>query len=83
MGSNKKLQQPKKNIPEGKYSLTKREKEIALLMADELSYKMISAKLKISVRTVETHARNIHNKIGKHNIAGVINHVNESRKKLN
>lgn len=61
--------------------LTKREQEIAELIAKELSYKMISVKLKITVRTVHTHARNIHNKIGKHNVAGVINHINESRKK--
>jgi DNA-binding NarL/FixJ family response regulator len=64
-----------------KHSLTKREQEIAALIAKELNYKMISTKLKISVRTVETHVHNIHNKTGAHNVAGVINHINANKNK--
>jgi ATP/maltotriose-dependent transcriptional regulator MalT len=61
--------------------LTNREQEVAELIAQEFSYKMISERLKVSIRTVHTHARNMHNKIGKHNVAGVINHINKNKKK--
>jgi len=78
MAAKKKIKNRNQSV---KQLLTKREQEIAELIAKELSYKMISVKLKIALSTVHTHARNIHNKIGKHNVAGVINHLNESRKK--
>jgi DNA-binding NarL/FixJ family response regulator len=76
----RKSQKRQPAVPHVNFTLTKREQEIAALIAEELSYKMISARLKISVRTVETHARNIHNKTGKHNVAGVINHLHKSKK---
>jgi DNA-binding NarL/FixJ family response regulator len=44
--------------------LGKREAEVALLVADGLSNKEVGARLFISERTVESHVRNILNKLG-------------------
>ncbi len=43
--------------------LTKREKEVALLLKDAYSYKSISQKLIITPRTVQAHAHNIYEKL--------------------
>lgn len=45
-----------------KYNLTKREAEIALLLADGLTYKKIAEKLFISQGTVSTHVMHIYEK---------------------
>lgn len=47
-----------------KYKLTKRESEIALLLADGLTYKKIAEKLFISPGTVSTHVMHIYEKTG-------------------
>ncbi len=52
--------------------LTGREKEILNLIANEYSTKDISNKLVISIRTVETHRRNIMKKLGVKNTAGMM-----------
>lgn len=42
--------------------LTSREKDVALLVIDKLSYPQISEKLDISLRTVKAHTKNIYEK---------------------
>lgn len=48
------------------FNLTKRETEITLLLIDGLSYKEIAAKTFISMATLNTHIRNIYEKLGMH-----------------
>lgn len=52
--------------------LTKREKEILKLIADEHTNQQIADKLFISLRTVETHRLNLTQKLGVKNAAGLI-----------
>ncbi len=52
--------------------LTKREKEIVQLLAQELTNDQIAERLHISFRTVETHRKNIMQKTKANNLAGLI-----------
>ena len=52
--------------------LTEREIEIVRLIAEEYSNREIAEKLYISIGTVETHRRNIFQKMGAKNMAGLI-----------
>lgn len=52
--------------------LTEREVEIVRLIAEGLSNKEIGDKLFISHRTVDTHRTNLMQKLGVHNIAGLV-----------
>ncbi|WP_258105282.1 response regulator [Marinoscillum sp. MHG1-6] len=52
--------------------LTDREKEILVMIANEHSNKEIADKLYISVRTVESHKRNLLEKTGCKNVAGLV-----------
>lgn len=52
--------------------LTKREKEILVLIAEELSNQEIADKLFISLRTAENHRFNITRKLGAKNTAGLV-----------
>jgi DNA-binding NarL/FixJ family response regulator len=61
----------KKSEPE--IILTPREVEIVKLLADEHTNDQIAEKLFISFRTVETHRKNIMQKTGAKNLAGLIN----------
>ncbi len=45
------------------YGITKREKEIILLIEKGLTYKEISSELFISEKTVQKHCENIFNKV--------------------
>ena len=54
---------------------TKREREILKLIAQGLPNKGIAAKMKISVRTVETHRANLSNKLGIKNTAGLVRYA--------
>ena len=53
-------------------SLTHREKEIAVLICKEFSYKEIAEKLTLSLRTVESHKTNILEKIGANKVTGLV-----------
>lgn len=57
--------------------LTDREKEVIRLIAQELSNPEIAEKLFISVRTVDTHRRNIMEKIQAKNTAGLVKYAME------
>lgn len=52
--------------------LTCREKEIAIMICQELSYKEIATKLELSTRTVEEHKKHIFKKIGATKVSGVV-----------
>lgn len=53
-------------------SVTDREVEIIQAIAEGLSNKLIADKLKLSTHTVNTHRKNIMNKLGVNNTAGVV-----------
>lgn len=53
-------------------SLTKKQREILTLIYDEKSNREIAEALEISVRTVETHRKNIYKKTGTNGIVGLI-----------
>ncbi len=54
-------------IPDfGGYNLTKRETEILLLLIEGLSYKEIASHSFISMATINTHIRNVYDKLGIH-----------------
>ena len=55
--------------------LTKREKEIIQKIANELSNNQIADELNISLRTVETHRRNIMQKLGINNVVSLIKYA--------
>lgn len=52
--------------------LTRREKEVVKLIAEEFSTDQIAEKLFLSKRTIETHKKNIFLKLQVHNSAGLI-----------
>ena len=51
--------------------LTRREREILRLVAQEHSSVSVASVLRLSVRTVETHRQNIMTKLGIHSVAGL------------
>ncbi len=55
--------------------LSKREKEILKFVAGGFLNKSIASKLKISIRTVETHRANLTNKLGIKNTAGLVKYA--------
>jgi len=52
--------------------LTKREEEILILILEEITSSEIAAKLNLSVRTVDTHRKNILRKTNCKTLVGVI-----------
>ncbi|WP_420577653.1 response regulator transcription factor [Ekhidna sp.] len=52
--------------------LSEREKEVLVLITNEYTNKEIADKLFISIRTVETHKRNLLEKTGCKNVAGLV-----------
>jgi len=56
-------------------NITTREKQILKLVAREYSTIEISSILRISVRTVETHRKNILRKINSRSLAGLTKHA--------
>ncbi len=55
--------------------LTTREQAVLLLVAEGLSNKDVAVKLEISIRTVETHRKNIKKKLGISTTAGLTRYV--------
>jgi len=53
-------------------SISDREKEVLIMIASEFSNQEIADKLFISIRTVETHKRNLLEKTGCKNVAGLV-----------
>jgi len=53
-------------------NLTKREKEILKLISDEMTNTEIAEKLFVSPRTIDTHRRNLLQKIGAKNTVGLV-----------
>lgn len=58
--------------------LTKRKREILMLIAEEYTNMEIADKLYISNRTVDTHRRNLIQKIGAKNTAGLVRYALKS-----
>ncbi|RMF58741.1 MAG: DNA-binding response regulator [Calditrichaeota bacterium] len=58
--------------PPANYGLTIREKEILKLLVEGLSKKQIAAKLFLSYHTVDTHIRNIYQKLEVHTRSGAV-----------
>jgi len=57
----------------GPYGLSRRESEVAALVAEGLTNHQIAAKLFLSERTIETHLSRIFNKLGVSSRVGVVN----------
>lgn len=55
--------------------LTKREQQILQLIGNGMANKNIAAKLKLSIRTVETHRANLSHKLGIKNTAGLVKYA--------
>lgn len=55
--------------------LTRREQEILKLIANGLPNKAVASKLKISIRTVETHRGNLSNKLGLKTTAALVKYA--------
>jgi two-component system nitrate/nitrite response regulator NarL len=64
--------------PDDDHALTTREQTILLLLADGKSNKEVARDLDISVRTVETHRKNLKRKLGIGTTAGLTRYVIES-----
>jgi DNA-binding NarL/FixJ family response regulator len=56
-------------------TLTEREREVLILLAQGDSNKRIALKLDVSVRTVETHRLNLRRKLGIETVAGLTNYA--------
>ena len=60
-----------KNNSAGSDTLSHREREVLQMLAEGNSMKQIGMKLGISVKTVETHRRQITNKLDIYSVAGL------------
>lgn len=58
--------------PKGEHDLTQREKEVLHLLVEGLSKKQIADKLVVSFYTIETHSKNIYEKLHVHTRSGVV-----------
>jgi DNA-binding NarL/FixJ family response regulator len=61
--------------PSGTKALSPREREVLALIAEGCSTKEAAARLHLSVKTIETHRRQIMDKLGIYNIAGLIKYA--------
>jgi len=58
--------------PKGKYDLSRREKEVLNLLVEGLSKKQIAERLFVSFYTIDTHLKNIYEKLHVHTRSGVV-----------
>jgi len=66
---------PSKREMKSDVDLTKREKEIIKMIAEEMTNAEIGVKLGISIRTVDTHRRNLLQKLDVKNTAGLVRYA--------
>lgn len=69
------MHQAKQATPENAETISEREREIVILIAEGFSSKEIADKLFISPRTVETHRKNIMAKMGFQSVADLIRYA--------
>ena len=62
-----------------KIILTEREKEILIMITNDLSTKEIAEKLHISSRTVESHRKNLLRKTGSNSVVGLVNYAYKTK----
>ncbi len=65
--------------PKGDYGLTEREKDILRLMIDGLTKKVIADELFLSFHTIDTHIKNIYQKLQVHSKSGAVAKVLKER----
>jgi NarL family two-component system response regulator LiaR len=71
---------PRKGMgPLKQVSLTSREREVLQLIAEGETHQQIANRLFISVRTVDTHANHIMNKLNLHDTAGLVTYAIKNR----
>jgi DNA-binding NarL/FixJ family response regulator len=58
--------------PKGKYDLSRREKEVLNLLVEGLSKRQIADRLFVSFYTIDTHLKNIYEKLHVHTRSGVV-----------
>ena len=58
--------------PKGQYDLSPREKEVLNLLVDGLSKRQIADRLIVSFYTIDTHLKNIYEKLHVHTRSGVV-----------
>ena len=58
--------------PPSDYNLTKKETEVLTLLSEGNSYKMVAAKMDITYFTVNTHVRNIYEKLHVHSVSEAV-----------
>lgn len=72
------IQHRGKSKPSENYSITKRELDVLKLIVNEHTNQEIAEKLFISVRTVDAHRRNLLEKTGAKNTAGLVRYALEN-----
>jgi DNA-binding NarL/FixJ family response regulator len=71
------MKRPSRNASPGEASLTEREREILVLVAQGLTNQQIGDQLYISPRTVDTHRTNIMRKLDLHDVAHLVRYAME------
>jgi two-component system nitrate/nitrite response regulator NarL len=74
-GAQDDLSAQKREQPQGQPILSKREREVLRLVAQQRTSQEIADALHLSVLTVETHRKNIHQKLGVHGTAGLLKYA--------
>ena len=64
---------------DNRYSLTSREKDILQYLASDLTVQDVASKLNLSYFTVDTHIKNIYEKLNVHNRQGLVTKASKER----